>query len=145
MKDWCHSFVCTCPLTCHVQMIFLFPFLGIVFLRIFITKKSEKSNIYEIFNSIFWVTWPTLCIMATSISSGFPGNHSNQKSILYNSHIRTSLPLFAVWCCWFLVWYHRSEFSLGQGSQVSLLLMWSRAPTTHPDIGISWNKSSVLG
>lgn len=145
MKDWSHSFVCTCPLTCHVQMIFLFSFQGIIFLRIFIKKKSENSNIYEIFNSIFWAPWLTLCIMATSISSGFSGNHSSQKRILYNSQIRTSLLLFAVWCCWFLVWYHRSEFSLGQGSQDSPLLVWSRAQTTQPDLGISPDKSSFLG
>lgn len=134
-----------CPLTCHVQMLLLFLFQGIVFLRMFVKKNSENLNVYEILNSIFWVPWLTLCMMATYISSGFSGNNSSQKRVWYNSLIRGSRLLFAVWSRWFLVWYHRPEFSLGQGSRDCPLLMWSRAPTTKPDLEISPNKSSVLG
>lgn len=144
-RKWKTDSITCCPITYHVQIIFLFLFQGIIFLRIFIKKNSENSNIYEIFSSIFWVHWLTLCIMATSISSGFSGNHSSKKIIWYNSQMRISLLLFAVWCNCILVWYHGSEFPLGQGNQDSSLLLWSRTPTTKPDLGISPNKSLVLG
>lgn len=107
-----------CPLTCHVQMLFLFLFQGIVFLRMFVKKNSENSNMYEILNSIFWVPWLTLCMMATYISSGFSGNNSSQKRVWYNSPIRGSR-LFI--CCleplvfslvpqtWILSWTRQSR------------------------------------